>query len=82
MKHSFKIMTTVVAMCTIMAVMIVGIWAATSQTSNVSAHLTFTAQDVDVQFLGRISGTSNVVNDWVQNFLETFTDEMPTTHKN
>ena len=67
MKHSFKIMTTVVAMCTIMAVMIVGIWAATSQTSNVSAHLTFTAQDVDVQFLGRISGTSNVVNDWVQN---------------
>lgn len=22
------------------------------------------------------------VNDWIQNFLETFTDEMPTTHKN
>ena len=43
MKHSFKIMTTVVAMCTIMAVMMIGIWAATSQTSNVTATLSFTA---------------------------------------
>lgn len=67
MKHSFKIMTTVVAMCTIMAVMMVGIWAATSQDTKVSAYLTFTAQDVDVQFIGRISGTATPTNDWIQN---------------
>lgn len=67
MKHSFKIMTTVVAMCTIMAVMMIGIWAATSQTSNVTATLSFTATDVDVQFLGRVTGSATPANDWVQN---------------
>ena len=67
MKHSFKIMTTLIAMCTIMAVMVVGIWAATSQTTNVTASLTFTAQDVDVQFVGRILGSATPTQDWAQN---------------
>lgn len=67
MKHSFKIMTTLVAMCTIMAVMVVGIWAATSQTTNVTASVTFTAQDVDVQFVGKIMGSATQTTDWAQN---------------
>ena len=64
MKHSFKIMTTLIAMCTIMAVMVVGIWAATSQTTEVTASLTFTAQDVDVQLVGRIMGSATPTVDW------------------
>ena len=67
MKYSAKIITTSVAICFVLALMVVGIWSATIQVSNVSATLSFIAEVVDVQLLGRVTGAKETNIYWSKN---------------
>jgi len=66
LKQLSKIITTTTAMVLLFLVMIVGFWAATYQATTINASLSFTAEDVAVDIVGKVMGSAEQVTDFQQ----------------
>ena len=57
MSLKVKLTTTIAALCMVICLLTVGVWAATKGTVNLHGTVSFTAKDVSVRVYGAISGT-------------------------
>lgn len=62
MKLKAKLISTIAAVCMVVCLLSVGIWAVSKGTVNIGGNVSFTADNVYVQIDGTVSGSTNDAN--------------------